>query len=196
MKVKRLYWYIFSLTLWSSFKTSFAEAECHYLLPYERGKTHRTLQGYFGKYSHKYPLEYAVDFEMKEGTPIHASRPGIVIETKFDSTESGKDKSFIGKANYIKIQHRDKTIGYYVHLQYQGVLVKKGERVIAGQKIGLSGCTGWCDGAHLHFEVYRKLRNNKRRTLPIHFITKQGVIKNMERQKSYTSILTNQNLCQ
>lgn len=194
--MKRLYWYIFSLTLWSSFQTPLAMGECHYLLPYENGKTHRTLQGYFGKYSHKAPLEYGVDFEMKEGTPIHAARSGVVIDTKSDSKESGKDKSFIEKANYIKIQHSDKSIGYYAHLQFRGVLVKKGEEVVAGQKIGLSGCTGWCDGAHLHFEVHQKLGNKKRRTLPIQFITKQGLIKNIERQKSYTSILTNQSLCQ
>jgi len=153
------------------------------------------LQGYFGKYSHKAPLEYGVDFEMSEGTPIHAARSGTVIQTKSDSDESGKDKSFLEKANYIKIKHSDKSTGYYAHLKKDGVLVKEGEKVLAGQKIGLSGCTGWCDGAHLHFEVHILDKNKKRRTLPIRFITKQGVVKNIERQKSYTSVLTDQNLC-
>lgn len=132
---------------------------------------------------------------MSVGTPIHAARSGTVIQTKFDSNESGKDKSFLEKANYIKVEHSDKSIGYYAHLKKDGVLVRKGEKVLAGQKIGLSGCSGWCDGAHLHFEVHLLDKDKKRRTLPIRFITKQGVIKNIERQKSYTSVLTDQNLC-
>ncbi len=187
-------WYIFSALTLSAFENALAISDCYYLLPYENGKTHRTLQGYFGKYSHKAPLEYGVDFEMNEGTPIHAARSGIVIETKSDSNQSGKDKSFLSKANYIKIKHQDNSIGYYAHLKYKGVLIKKGESVTAGQKIGLSGCTGWCDGAHLHFEVHIK-DGKERRTLPIRFITREGVVRNMERQKAYTSVLTDQNLC-
>jgi murein DD-endopeptidase MepM/ murein hydrolase activator NlpD len=32
-------------------------------------------------------------------------------------------------------------------------LVRPGERVSAGQKVGEVGCTGSCWGDHLHFEV-------------------------------------------
>lgn len=133
---------------------------------------------------------------MKEGTDIHASRSGTVIEIKDDSNLSGKDKSFLNKANYIKVQHIDNSIGYYAHLKKSGVLVKLNEKVSVGQKIGISGCTGWCDGAHLHFEVHtRNIKTNKRKTHPIRFLTKTGPVKNIERQKSYTAVTTGKDLC-
>ncbi len=39
----------------------------------------------------------------------------------------------------------------YAHLSVVGV--KVGDVVVTGQKLGLAGCTGWCTGTHLHFEV-------------------------------------------
>jgi murein DD-endopeptidase MepM/ murein hydrolase activator NlpD len=41
----------------------------------------------------------------------------------------------------------------YAHLQEGGVLVRIGQRVRAGQQIGLSGNTGFTTGPHLHFVV-------------------------------------------
>lgn len=39
----------------------------------------------------------------------------------------------------------------YAHLSSVGV--QTGDRVVAGQKLGLAGCTGTCFGTHLHFEL-------------------------------------------
>ena len=39
----------------------------------------------------------------------------------------------------------------YAHLSSVGVAV--GDLVVTGQKLGLAGCTGWCTGTHLHFEL-------------------------------------------
>ena len=39
----------------------------------------------------------------------------------------------------------------YAHLSAIGVEV--GDLVVADQKLGLAGCTGWCTGTHLHFEL-------------------------------------------
>ncbi len=39
----------------------------------------------------------------------------------------------------------------YAHLSR--VLVRRGQTVAAGDPIGLAGCTGWCTGTHLHFEL-------------------------------------------
>ena len=42
-------------------------------------------------------------------------------------------------------------VAAYAHLSEVGV--KVGEQVLSGQRLGLAGCTGWCTGTHLHFEV-------------------------------------------
>jgi murein DD-endopeptidase MepM/ murein hydrolase activator NlpD len=39
----------------------------------------------------------------------------------------------------------------YAHLARARVRV--GEWVVAGERIGLAGCTGACTGTHLHFEL-------------------------------------------
>jgi murein DD-endopeptidase MepM/ murein hydrolase activator NlpD len=41
----------------------------------------------------------------------------------------------------------------YAHLASAGV--RAGQWVGAGDPIGVAGCTGWCTGTHLHFEVRR-----------------------------------------
>ena len=163
---------------------------CPYVLPYKTNTRHRVLQSFNGKYSHLPPLQYGVDFEMSKGTEIFAARSGIIIETKSNSNLSGKTREFIKHANFIKILHSDKSQALYAHLQFNGIFVKKGQKVKASERIGLSGCTGFCDGAHLHFEVYRPSQNKKGRvSLPFKFLTQSGILKSLQRQKSYTSIM-------
>ncbi len=159
---------------------------CQYSLPYSSGTGHRTLQGYYGKYSHQSPLQYGVDFKMPLGTEIHAARSGLVLEIKKSSNESGKDLSFIKKSNFIKIIHSDKTIALYAHLKFKGVLVHEKQEIKEGEVIGLSGCTGYCHGPHLHFEVYRPSKNKqKRKSIPTIFWSSKGLIYNIKKQKTY-----------
>ena len=168
---------------------------CEYSLPYKQGDTRRTLQGFNGEFTHTPPLQYGVDFKMPEGTEIFAARNGIVLDIKFDSTDSGKNISFLKKSNFIKILHSDRNISFYAHLKYKGVLVSKGQHVKEGQLIGYSGCTGFCDGAHLHFEVYMPAKNrHKRKSLRVNFITSKGIVQNIDSQRLYTSV-HNPNKC-
>ena len=55
-------------------------------------------------------------------------------------------------ANYIKIDHGNGVQTYYWHLS--SVDVSVGQSVSEGQKIGVSGRTGYATGNHLHFSVY------------------------------------------
>jgi murein DD-endopeptidase MepM/ murein hydrolase activator NlpD len=58
-----------------------------------------------------------------------------------------------GRANFIRILHDDGSMALYAHLAVDGVLVRIGQEVTAGQRIGLSGNTGFSTGPHLHFAV-------------------------------------------
>lgn len=56
-----------------------------------------------------------------------------------------------GYGNFILIKHDNNYRTLYAHLRKR--LVKVGERVELGQRIGVSGSTGYSTGPHLHFEV-------------------------------------------
>lgn len=55
--------------------------------------------------------------------------------------------------NYVKIRHDNGMYTMYAHLKYGSVTVKKGTRVIKGERLGYMGATGSATGVHLHFEV-------------------------------------------
>lgn len=152
-----------------------------YSLPYLKGTRHLFIQGANSKYSHQNELSY--DFKMKQGSMIAAARPGIVIETKSDSKTGGLKPENLADGNHIIIQHSDGSIAKYWHLQFEGVLVNKGDTVQQGQAIGLSGNTGYSAFPHLHFQVFDK--NNK--NILVRFQTKHGV-KYIRPGRSYKSV--------
>jgi murein DD-endopeptidase MepM/ murein hydrolase activator NlpD len=142
-----------------------------YELPYEPGTAHQVVQGHHGKFSHMGENEFAIDWKMPEGTPVCAARDGLVVKSKDDSTEGGPDRKYEKLANCIFVQHADGTIGAYLHLQAGGNKVKVGDRVKAGDVIGLSGNTGFSSGPHLHFAVFTLKSGSERTTLPVKFRT-------------------------
>lgn len=152
-----------------------------YSLPYLKGTRHLFIQGANSKYSHQNELSY--DFKMKQGSTISAARPGTVIETKSDSKTGGLKPENLADGNHIIIQHSDGSIAKYWHLQFEGVLVNKGDTVQQGQAIGLSGNTGYSAFPHLHFQVFDK--NNK--NILVRFQTKHGV-KYIRPGRSYKSV--------
>jgi len=157
-----------------AFFISSVYSECFYYPPFSKGKSFRVIQGFNGKYSHVHPLEYGVDFDMPEGTLVYASRDGIVRETKDNSKLGGPDKSFLKHANKVIIEHSDESRALYAHLSYKSLRVVKGQVVSQGLPLGRSGCTGWCDGAHLHFEVFKESIKGNRESIPFKFKTKSG----------------------
>lgn len=153
-----------------------------YLLPYKSQRTHKLMQGYFGKFSHS--GTHALDFEMPEGTTIVAAREGVVIEVKEDSNEGGLTRDYIDKGNFVLIYHEDGTFGSYYHLKRNGALVEAGQKIERGDAIGLSGNTGWSSAPHLHFEVLLPSSDTKE-TVPTKFLLVNGKAEVLQEGKSY-----------
>jgi murein DD-endopeptidase MepM/ murein hydrolase activator NlpD len=89
-----------------------------------------------------------LDVFAKPGTPLVAVRTGIVVD-------GGGGKSFYagGGGNSLVIYSPlDQRSYVYLHM-LRPPTVPAGETVEAGQVVGAVGCTGSCDGPHLHFEV-------------------------------------------
>ncbi len=157
-----------------------------YRLPYARGTSHVVSQGFNGKFTHKGRSKYAIDFAMKEGTKIYASRGGTVIKTKSDSNIGGKAKKFASYGNYVTIAHDDGTMATYYHLKKNGVTVRVRDKVQRGAHIGYSGNTGYSSGPHLHFAVFSATSARATQTIAIKLVSsKQAVINNPIRGKYY-----------
>lgn len=128
-----------------------------YRLPLESGTRYAIGQAFNGRFSHNdVQNRHAVDLGVEEGTPVVAARDGVVVQVERDFFESGSDRERLaGRANYVRIMHEDDTMAVYAHLAYESVLVKPGDVVLAGERIGRAGATGFATGPHLHFVVQR-----------------------------------------
>jgi peptidoglycan DL-endopeptidase CwlO len=82
-----------------------------------------------------------IDIGVPEGTPIHAAAAGTVIYCGWES----------GYGNLVVIDHHNGLATAYAH--QSRVAVSCNQDVQQGDVIGYSGCTGYCTGPHLHFEV-------------------------------------------
>lgn len=86
-----------------------------------------------------------VDFGVPIGTPIFAPAPGKVVRA--DTSSSYGLVTVIQHAP----MNGQNLFTLYAHQSEQ--LVKPGDNVTTGQKIGLSGNTGHSTGPHLHWEA-------------------------------------------
>jgi murein DD-endopeptidase MepM/ murein hydrolase activator NlpD len=127
-----------------------------YVLPYNVGQEYTVSQGNCSEGSHAPATyaKYAYDFLMPIGTPVIASRDGLVLLVEERYTDSNR---IPGQENYINIIHLDSTIAGYVHLTQNGAFVAIGDTVKKGDVIGLSGDTGSSSEPHLHFHVQQCL---------------------------------------
>jgi murein DD-endopeptidase MepM/ murein hydrolase activator NlpD len=79
------------------------------------------------------------------GTPLVAIRSGVVVEAGSDGARGNHVAVFSSAARA--------TFAYF-HLEAPTRL-HVGERVRAGARVGAVGCTGSCQGDHLHLEIHR-----------------------------------------
>lgn len=113
----------------------------------------RVDQGFDGSFSHHDDENrYAIDFAVPPGTPVLAARDGVVMQVEGSHSAGNRDPG-TRSGNFIRLLHRDGTMTIYAHLGPGGVQVAPGQQVRAGDRIGLSGSTGFTTGPHLHFAV-------------------------------------------
>lgn len=98
-----------------------------------------------------------IDVDAPEGAPVAPAAPGIVMDTGWES----------GYGNRVVVAHGRGLETTYAHLAR--ITVGIGAFVTESSRIGAVGCTGSCDGAHLHFEVrINGLSSNPLLWLPPH----------------------------
>lgn len=82
----------------------------------------------------------AVDIGAAAGTPVLAPAPGVVLEAVASGGVFG---------TYVTLRHPGGFVSLYAHLSRLDVAA--GQRVVAGDRLGLVGMTGLTTGPHLHW---------------------------------------------
>ena len=90
-----------------------------------------------------------MDFSCDKKTPIYATADGVVESASWQR----------GYGYTVVIDHGFGYKTLYAHLLDKKFLVKKGQKVVRGEQIGLSGNSGKSSGPHLHYEVIVKGQN-------------------------------------
>jgi murein DD-endopeptidase MepM/ murein hydrolase activator NlpD len=82
-----------------------------------------------------------LDIDVPEGADVRAAAAGVVVA-------AGPEE---GYGNRVLVDHGRGLQTMYAHLE--SVAVREHEAVMSATVLGAAGCTGSCDGVHLHFEV-------------------------------------------
>lgn len=148
-----------------------------FTLPLECGAAALVSQGNHGTFSHAGRAQYAYDLDLPRGTPITAMADGTVTVARSmtmpgDRCWDGGDSSCFPFANLVVLAHADGTTTIVKHLDT--VLVNEGERVKRGQRIGLSGSTGYSTGPHAHVMRQRACGQPDCESLPLTFVDVEG----------------------
>jgi len=85
-----------------------------------------------------------LDIGILQSLDVRAASAGVV-------TEVGYVAGYEGYGSLVTVTHRSGYSTLYAHLSR--TLVRVGQQVWQGDRIGIAGCTGWCTGTHLHFEL-------------------------------------------
>jgi hypothetical protein len=88
-------------------------------------------------------MHEGVDIDARKGDRILAAADGTVVEAK----------TSVSYGRMVVVRHNASYTTYYTHLSR--INVEAGDRIRAGDVVGLAGDTGVATGVHLHFEVRR-----------------------------------------
>ena len=107
----------------------------------------RTASGYGYRIDPVYKVRKyhrGMDFACDIGTPVYATADGVVVAAKW----------LQGYGRTVEIDHGYGYRTLYAHLNKFSV--KKGQKVVRGEQVALSGNSGKSTGPHLHYEVIVK----------------------------------------
>ena len=158
------------------------DTDFQYDLPYKKGENYEVVQGYFGAFSHQ--EDYALDFDMPQGTNVCAIRDGVVLLLKENSNVGGANKKFYNDANYVLVYHNDGTMANYAHFKQNGIVVKLGDNIKKGDLIGYSGNTGFSSAPHLHLDVCLPYID-KKKTISTKFLLKDNKLEVLKVNQKY-----------
>lgn len=125
------------------------------------------------------------DWAVPTGTPIVSTGDGVVVMTR--------KHPYAG--NYVVVQHGSRYKTRYLHLSR--ILVRKGQKVSRGQRIGLSGATGRVTGPHIHYELLDRGRavNAMKANIPMaNSVPKKEMVAFKKRRDEYNAMLRRQAL--
>lgn len=114
----------------------------------------RPSKGYistgFGESNEGAAFHKGVDFADAEGTPLCATRPGVVEAAGWQYP--GEPNR--GYGQWVRLRLDTGHLAIYGHTSE--IAVKEGDLVKRGQVIGYMGTTGFSTGTHLHYEMHDK----------------------------------------
>jgi murein DD-endopeptidase MepM/ murein hydrolase activator NlpD len=132
-------------------------------LPIKINRPVSIMQSYNGSFSHrKTSSRHAIDFDMQVGDTIYAADAGRVVGIIKNYQYGGANPRWRPYANFVTVYNSSANwFTQYVHLQQNGVLVKLGDSVAAGDPVGIVGVTGYTSKEHLHFNVFKSVNEEK-----------------------------------
>jgi murein DD-endopeptidase MepM/ murein hydrolase activator NlpD len=85
-----------------------------------------------------------LDIGILRSLTVRAASPGRVVQ-------AGYLPGYEGYGSLVLVDLGDRYTALYAHLAQP--LVQAGQWLAEGESLGIAGCTGWCTGTHLHFEL-------------------------------------------
>jgi CSLREA domain-containing protein len=124
----------------------------------------RDWAGNTGSAAYTYDGHNGIDFTLPSfaaqdvGVPVFAAAAGEVVAVADGNADrnivQGPCTGLACYGNFVRIKHEDGTLTDYAHLRRDSVAVRVGQKVNAGDVIGLVGSSGNSDFPHLHFAVW------------------------------------------
>ena len=85
---------------------------------------------------------------------ILAHSDGVVVLIQDGLDNMKGTTGLLAYGNFVKIDHGNGYSTLYAHMK-KGLLVKNGQKIVKGQRLGYMSDSGNAYGGHLHFEVFK-----------------------------------------